>query len=980
MEPVGLALGVVGLAGVFKSCIDLFSYFASHRSMGRDYEILDAKLQVEKTLLLQWAQRVRLLEKSYDRRLDDPVTEQAISCILSSIHHLLGESTALQERYGLQSTKKVAIPDTRMAMVSKARMAKLTRDFNTMQLRMSMRQKIVSPSAKLRWIITDKDKFNDLIHELSHFVSRLNDMFRDDEHHQDQGVVKGMTKDDLAAVWDVKVMRLIQAATTDREDTVAEAADERLQEMCEQTVLDLLSFRSMDDRKDNVDPPHPKTFEWALQPPPRDEVEWDDLSQWLQSGSGMYWVSGKAGSGKSTLTKYVSSHQVTADLLQEWAGSSRLSICSFFFWHLGTQEQRSQEGLSRAVLCQLLDAERSLIPPLLPRLWHDATKSSEITPSLPSKSELASAFAKISNGLNLRRRFCFFIDGLDEYVGNHLDGVLFVQRLYKNSDIKVLVSSRPIPICVDAFSREPKLRLEDLTRQDISNYVQDTVGSHPYLERLLESEDTSADILLRQLIDKAAGVFLWVVLACRSVRDGFASYDRIDELQRRVDSLPPELEDLFQHMLEKVDHRYHEQMAKILRICYQRQISSNYRQEEASVYTIALAIFDSYGLNCEDNRPLKTFSASEQRTLCVPMEGRLRSRCGGLLELRRRYNLQNSICFCVSNSHDALVHSTVTFMHRTVFEYLDRARIWDLPSFRITDPSFNANAALSLMSLQLARLLIRGEESPRPFLIDAIHRAQLADYEFHDSAFPILPKLKQIADLLSRPRSRSERDQFMGTEKLVEQEHSSLQMAVESGMVNCTRYYLPKKRSSPLQFPLLYHAIRKPLFWREHRVQSSPDVIRCLLSLGCEPNESFKNQEELTTTPWRDWLREFHRMDTQTVFANIAVCEEFVAGGADICPGDLEPAESIIKRHMNNISSSTAEGRVCLREGEKLLCLIGEKKKRIEDTRMVLDGLETCLDTEPSHQGQPLHLKRAQISGNFEQEDEQTKIKKTRIE
>ncbi|KAI8689150.1 HeLo domain-containing protein [Fusarium keratoplasticum] len=573
MEAVGLALGVVGLAGACKSCLDLFSCFASQRSLGRDYEILDAKLQVEKALLLQWAQRVRLLEENYDQRLDDPVTSQAVSCILASIQHLLSESTALKERYGLQPTRKGQ--ETRLSMINNARMERLTRDFNVMKLRMRQRQENVSRSARLYWIIADKEKFNELIQELSHFVSRLTQVFQDSEPRQDRNLLKDMMREDLASVWDFKVMQLIREATSERGDPVAEVAEERILEISQRAVLDLIWFRSMDDRKDSVDPPHSETFEWAMRPP-HSEVEWDDLSQWLRSGSGMYWISGKAGSGKSTLTKYLSEHRMTADLLKEWAGSFPLSICSFYFWNLGTAEQRSQEGLSKAVLFQLLHAEPSLIPALLPRSWEEINKSKGDRPNPPSKAELAAACGMISSGYNLKRRFCFFIDGLDEYVGNYLDGVIFVQRLYKNPHIKVIVSSRPIPICVDSFSSGPMLRLEDLTRSDISAYVQDTVGSHPYLERLLESGRVVVHNLLRQLIEKASGVFLWVVLACRSVLDGFAAYDRIEELQRRVDHLPPELEALFQHMLDQVDHRYHEQMAKMLRICYMRQIDSDH--------------------------------------------------------------------------------------------------------------------------------------------------------------------------------------------------------------------------------------------------------------------------------------------------------------------------------------------------------------------------------------------------------------------
>lgn len=52
-EAVGLAVGAITLIGVFKDCIDLFAYISAARSSARDREILNTKLDIEKTLLLQ---------------------------------------------------------------------------------------------------------------------------------------------------------------------------------------------------------------------------------------------------------------------------------------------------------------------------------------------------------------------------------------------------------------------------------------------------------------------------------------------------------------------------------------------------------------------------------------------------------------------------------------------------------------------------------------------------------------------------------------------------------------------------------------------------------------------------------------------------------------------------------------------------------------------------------------------------------------
>jgi hypothetical protein len=57
VEAAGLVLGTIGLASFFKDCVDLFAYFSAARSRVRDYVLLETKLDVEKPLLFQWADR-----------------------------------------------------------------------------------------------------------------------------------------------------------------------------------------------------------------------------------------------------------------------------------------------------------------------------------------------------------------------------------------------------------------------------------------------------------------------------------------------------------------------------------------------------------------------------------------------------------------------------------------------------------------------------------------------------------------------------------------------------------------------------------------------------------------------------------------------------------------------------------------------------------------------------------------------------------
>ncbi|KAK3491087.1 prion-inhibition and propagation-domain-containing protein [Neurospora hispaniola] len=908
MEPVGLAIGVIGLAGVLKSCVELFGYFSTYHSYGHDYNLLDAKLHVEKAVLLQWADRVRLLHEDYDRRLDNPTIREAVSHILSSITHLLSETSSLQQRYGVEQRDgphSQLLVSQSSAIVSSL-MEKFKNDYNTMQLRIHHRKATTPASDKLRWMIVDKDKFNTLIAELSHFTSKLDALLPGDSSERTVSLLASLIRNEVLSVYKENAKLLPQQAADGRlegNDILQEARDQ-------DRALKSLWFRCMDDRKDSVSPAHVKTLQWALKPACEREgceAEWDDLSEWLRSGTGVYWICGKAGSGKSTLMKYLHDNPDTRAPLQAWAGDLPLTFGSFFFWGLGTQGQKSLEGLSRAILYRLLEAESSYLPSALPRLWQEVRVNVHKEPDPPSSGELRAASEFMTKRFQPKRRFCLFIDGLDEFQGNFHDAIKLIRGLCSNPAIKVIVSSRPIAICYDAFSRVPQLHMESLTRNDIKEYIYDVIGSHDYMKILAGSGVQSPNILTNKLIEKASGVFLWVILACRSILDGFAAYDTIAELCRRVDDLPPELEDLFVHMLNSVDPHYHEQMAKTLKILYARKASNDH------LATIELAFFDRNDMDCVSNNPLETITVHEAHKICSTMMARLRSRCGGLLQAEPRLGFaiksrsdadsNLDICWCPSRETCPWIrrisqnsplqthksggfpeHSKIEFIHRAVFEFLDNPKVWDLAPLRISDPTFSVACALAGMTLQLSYLHCQNGAR----LGGSFKELLAIDHEPLESVLPVLAKL---ADCLSLTIPR---EHYATNEAALQScfsrfldpayNRSSLQLslplAVEAGLVNTVGRLLQAVRlrppSAPFSpFPLLYHALILPfLYDYDHLgpVISRPlhELLEYLLSQDFSPNEVFVNERGLSTTPWRELVlkgqRQFEGLNTLRSF------------------------------------------------------------------------------------------------------------------
>lgn len=61
-------------------------------------------------------------------------------------------------------------------------------------------------------------------------------------------------------------------------------------------------------------------------------------------------ISGKAGSGKSTLMKFLVRNQSVKDYLRDWAGPAEPVLIPWFIWAAGSPMQKSQEGLFQSLL------------------------------------------------------------------------------------------------------------------------------------------------------------------------------------------------------------------------------------------------------------------------------------------------------------------------------------------------------------------------------------------------------------------------------------------------------------------------------------------------------------------------------------------------------------------------------------------------------------------------------------------------------
>lgn len=473
-----------------------------------------------------------------------------------------------------------------------------------------------------------------------------------------QGSTDGMSQSDQVA------LRLMpDAESSSTEVTVNEFSPSSVQRL----ILRSLYFRQIMDRFDIVDSPYAHTYDWIFSDSGPDRP-WSSFPQWLGAvGSGCYWISGKAGSGKSTLMKYICQDTRMRPLLDPWVRGRRLITASFFFRGAGSELQRSQEGMLRSLLFKILSEDSHLIAKVMQELYFMAADdASAISP--PSLIELLRWFKRLA-GMDSRNCYCILIDGIDEFDGDPavvVDLLSSVSQGINGSDsMKIVVSSRPIPVCVERFSHLPMLRLQDLTKGDIRAYVEGELL--PRLERRI-SEDGDRLALIEQIVNKSCGVFIWVILTVRSLLRGLENRDTVHELRERLEELPSDLSDLYAHMMAKIPPLYQQQAASFFQLALEAMKTQNQRLSCPLLTLQASFAEDARAAAAEE--PVVQITREEELRRCDEIEGRIRSRCCGLIETRRAAPSEMKLL-----SFTSYEYPCIDFLHRTVIEFLQAKEV-----------------------------------------------------------------------------------------------------------------------------------------------------------------------------------------------------------------------------------------------------------------------------------------------------------------
>jgi Prion-inhibition and propagation len=174
-EAAGLAMGALGLASLFSTCVECFDYFQSARRVEKDAMVLLSQLEIEKALLLIWGNLNGILkspEEGRNRALDQHSV--AISKGLQSVNSLLSEASDLENKYGLQPSKEGStVPRVDPNDLNSNNMNVFKTSYNRFWVRFARNYNRVNTLSRTKWAINDKTKFERLIVNLTLILNGL---------------------------------------------------------------------------------------------------------------------------------------------------------------------------------------------------------------------------------------------------------------------------------------------------------------------------------------------------------------------------------------------------------------------------------------------------------------------------------------------------------------------------------------------------------------------------------------------------------------------------------------------------------------------------------------------------------------------------------------------------------------------------------------------------------------------------------------
>lgn len=441
--------------------------------------------------------------------------------------------------------------------------------------------------------------------------------------------------------------------------------------------LNSLRDPDFESRQMQIVESHDKTYE-LFNNGAQDYPQAAELLDFLKLGTGIFWITGEAASGKSTLMKHLSSpKRPDGNDIWVWLGATEVTIARHFCWITGTDDQKSQSAMLRSLLRHVLSEETHLIP----HIKHLSSGKAAYYNSWRVANLWSCLHAAIEKS---SRRICFFIDGLDEIEiipgSTHEDLVSKLQDLSAVPKVKMIVSSRPWTAFQGLEIAGRTLRIESLNSRPIVDYLRETLAVHKTFSDVSwgclytswnsfhhknlcrEHNHGNAHGIVLEVIQKADGNFLYTTLVTETVRERLKAGFNILEMRDYINKMPPGIKNY-------------------LRDSILRRTSDTWRHQKPVFLKIATLTLSwiPFWIHRNSNSESVSPAVAGPASLCVEYSGQkiremmqetkmlLSECCRDILDLR-------DLSDCIEADHYHFAWRwwdiRLSFRHRTIFDFL----------------------------------------------------------------------------------------------------------------------------------------------------------------------------------------------------------------------------------------------------------------------------------------------------------------------
>lgn len=342
-----------------------------------------------------------------------------------------------------------------------------------------------------------------------------------------------------------------------------ETSHQTMEQIKHHQILKAIAFHDMRMRRHQIGNVElaENTFEWMVKdetlPPSHPHLK-QSFASWLKEGKGIFHITGKPGSGKSTMMNFLANHPETRKHLKKWArNGNQIVIASMYLWNPGSVQQKSVDGVYRSLLYTILNDQKDLIPHAFSNLWN--TSNEELLMSQHhleiSSKEIETTLRNLITDSSQGYEYCFFIDGLDEIEDESKSNFSFATELYnwaRYQNVKLCLSSREERPWTNYFEGFPKLRIHLTTEQDIRKMIDNYLLHDRHLKTFPATE---SERFVTRFVDMAEGVFIWVKLVLRELEESLNYELPLSTLYHVLETLPHGLNEFYDSIMRRIPKR-----------------------------------------------------------------------------------------------------------------------------------------------------------------------------------------------------------------------------------------------------------------------------------------------------------------------------------------------------------------------------------------------------------------------------------------